>query len=140
MLTITIPGPPHGQGRPRAVNRGRFAGVYERGEDRSWKAYAAQLYQSAMQGRAPLAGPLQVEIVAIWACPKSARKCDKAMRRPRVGKPDWDNIGKAACDAGNGILWFDDAQIASATVTRYVGAEGEPPLVKLTVYEWGEQF
>jgi Holliday junction resolvase RusA-like endonuclease len=38
-------------------------------------------------------------------------------------KPDWDNYAKLVCDALNGIVWRDDAQIISAVVTKsYVPA------------------
>ena len=136
-LHVVIPGQPHGMGRPRAVIRGKHAGVYERPEDASWKAYASALYQSAMFSQlhpcTPLAGPVAVWIVAVWACPKSAKKADRCRQRPRVGKPDADNIAKAVCDAGNGVLWVDDAQVVELHVTRFVAAEGGAPRVEVTV-------
>lgn len=79
------------------------------------------------------AHPVAVEILAVWPCPKSARKADKLVQRPRVGKPDADNIAKAVCDAGNGVLWLDDAQVAELHVRRIVGREGEAPRVEVVV-------
>lgn len=138
---VVIPGLPHGQGRPRAVRRGAFVGVHERPEDRSWKSYAQGCYQRALfdargylRAAPPLfLGAVRVVIEATWACPKSARKADRARRRPRVGKPDCDNLAKAVLDAGNGVLWGDDAQVAELIVRRWVGVEGEAPRVEVTV-------
>lgn len=136
-LKVVIPGLPHGQGRPRAVRRGAFVGVHERPEDKSWKAYASGLYQQAIQASEwrswPFGGPLAVTISAVWPCPKSAKKADRARQRWRVGKPDADNIAKAVCDAGNGVLWGDDSQVAVLSVSRIVGREGDYPRVEVTV-------
>jgi Holliday junction resolvase RusA-like endonuclease len=141
IFRCTIPGLPHGQGRPRAVRRGAFVGVHERPEDRSWKAYAQGCYQQALfRGAHLVAGPpplffdpVRVEIEATWPCPKSAKKADRARRRPRVGKPDCDNLAKAVLDAANGVLWVDDAQVAELVVRRWVGVEGEAPRVEVRV-------
>jgi Holliday junction resolvase RusA-like endonuclease len=122
--------------------------VYERPEDGNWKSYAQGCYHAAAtvwrdvnfaeSGSAqwPLFhGAVEVEILAVWPCPKSARKADRAIQRPRVGKPDADNLAKAVLDAGNGLLYLDDAQVAELHVRRIVGREGEAPRVEVTVRE-----
>lgn len=38
------------------------------------------------------------------------------------GKPDWDNAAGTVSDAGNGILYRDDAQIVFAMVSRVLAA------------------
>jgi len=79
---------------------------------------------------------VEVEILAVFPCPQRFRK--KAlpiMRRPFTGFRDWDNIAKAVCDAGNGLLYGDDRQIFRGTVTRVYGEPDEPPHVRVVVRE-----
>lgn len=38
--------------------------------------------------------------------------------RADLGKPDWDNLGKLACDALNGIAFKDDSQVDMGAVTK----------------------
>lgn len=134
-LHVVIPGVPHGQGRPRACVRGNHASVYERGEDKSWKAYAQDLMRRALLFTPAylFEGPVSVQILAVWPCPKSARKVEKLQQRWRVGKPDADNIAKAVCDAANGVLWIDDAQVAELRVLRIIGTAAEAPRVEVLV-------
>lgn len=133
MIHVTIPGLPHGQGRPRAVRRGAFVGVHERPEDSNWKHYAQAHYREAMAGRAPYECAVHVSIFAVWPQPKATRKAERGFRIWRVGKPDADNLAKAVLDAGNGVLWLDDAQVAELIVRRVVGAQGEAPRVMVEV-------
>lgn len=44
-------------------------------------------------------------------------------------KPDWDNIGKAVCDALNGIAYKDDSQVVSANVYKVWASDGLPKVV-----------
>lgn len=122
-LTITIPGEPCAQGRGRAVRMGNTVRVIDPAKSRSWKGVAAVFMQ---QGRnaagvfAPLDGPLDVTVVATWLTLKSASK-----KNPPVFKttrPDGDNVLKAVLDAGNGILWADDACCVRLTVEKRYGA------------------
>ena len=132
-MTITIPGEPCAQGRGRAVRMGNTVRVIDPAKSRSWKGVAAVFMQ---QGRnaagvfAPLDGPLDVTVVATWLTLKSASK-----RNPPVFKttrPDGDNVLKAVLDAGNGILWADDACCVRLTVEKRYGAV---PSVAVTIKE-----
>ena len=38
--------------------------------------------------------------------------------RADLGKPDWDNIGKAVCDALNGVAYKDDSQASIGSVEK----------------------
>lgn len=137
MISLAIPGSPHGQGRPRAVRRGGFVSVYERPEDKEWKEYARQHYAIAMKGKLAFEGPVRVVIVAFWPQPASARKAERPFRKWRVGKPDCDNVAKAVLDAANGLVWNDDAQVAELRVYRIVGREGEAPRIEIVVDDAG---
>jgi Holliday junction resolvase RusA-like endonuclease len=81
----------------------------------------------------PLEGPLSVYVLAVFPCPKSDHK--KRHIQPRKwhtkATGDLDNIAKAVLDAGNGVLWEDDRQIAALQLAKIVGAQHEPPRVEL---------
>ena len=59
--------------------------------------------------------------------PKSVSKAERA-RREKIGwfpqKPDLDNLEKAVLDAGNGILWKDDALVVVKTACKIYGEHG----------------
>ena len=70
-----------------------------------------------------MTGALNVIITEFRAIPKSWSKrkhiaANMGDIRPTT-KPDWDNIGKAVCDALNGLVWKDDSQIVHATTEKY---------------------
>jgi Holliday junction resolvase RusA-like endonuclease len=114
--------------------------VTDPGQSRSWKAYAVGLYRAELAARgiaAPLFGhgvAVAVELTAIFSCPRSQyRKREPRQSREHTGRPDVDNLLKAALDAGNGVLWMDDSQVSEAVVRKVVGAQEQPPLVVLTL-------
>lgn len=119
MIEIELAGVPVGKGRPRFVKATGRAFTPEktvRFEDRL--SIAAQI---AMAGRAPLDGPLEVEIEIRMPVPlsKPKRWREAALAgtiRP-TKKPDWDNFAKTV-DALNMIVWVDDAQIVDGRVRK----------------------
>lgn len=140
MIRVEIPGEPHSQTRPRmrVVHAGgkSFAHTYEAKGSRDWKATAQEHMRRVMEAakQQPITGAARVRILAIFACPTSKHR--KTAPRPREwyrGQKDWDNIGKAVCDAANGVLWIDDRQVAIGEVRAIVGAQGEAPRVILRV-------
>jgi len=80
-----------------------------------------------MRGRAPISGPVTVNIIAVFPVPVSWPKWkqDAAYNDQlhHTAKPDEDNVGKAAKDAMNGIAWDDDAQVVSSRVDKRYGQE-----------------
>jgi Holliday junction resolvase RusA-like endonuclease len=77
---------------------------------------------------------LVVLIQARYSCPRSEhRKRDPRPARWHTGRGDSDNVAKAVLDAGTGVLWVDDAQVSRLVVTKWVGAQGEPPQVVVNV-------
>lgn len=122
-ISFAYSGIPRGKGRPRHTRAGRVftpstTRAYER--DLAWHAAAA------MRGREPLQGPLSVALTAIMPVPRSwpakRRRAALAGDLMPTGRPDLDNQIKAL-DAGNGILWGDDAQIVRITAEKRYGAE-----------------
>lgn len=136
MIYIEIPGEPIGQGRPRAtVGKNGKPRVYSPKTSSQWRARAAFFMKQAMAK--PFEGPVRLAIDAIFALPKSLqrKKNPRIHRSPCTKKPDFDNIAKAVCDAGNGILFLDDSQVCDCRVRKFYGAQGEAPVVWIAIEE-----
>ena len=79
-----------------------------------------------MADQPPLEGPLAISVIATLPIPKSwsgrkKRLAAAGLIRP-AGKPDADNLLKAAGDGLNAIVWRDDSQIVDARVRKVYGA------------------
>jgi Holliday junction resolvase RusA-like endonuclease len=120
-IVVTIPGPPVAKGRPRMTRTGR---AYTPARTRAAEGYMRHAI-SAQVGQPLLTGPLAVSVISILPIPASWPKKKQADAAASVirptGKPDADNLGKAVCDAANGLLWHDDGQIVVLTVTKAYG-------------------
>ena len=122
-LIVVINGEPVAQGRGRAIRFGDSVRVIDPKKSRSWKAMAALVMQQARRAQGvwhPLEGALDVTVVATWQTLKSAPKKNPPVWK--VTRPDGDNVLKAVLDAGNGILWADDACCVRLTVEKRYGA------------------
>ena len=139
MLTVKIPGKPRPHGRPRARKQGNHVRMYTDPKDMDWRGVAQVHMLAALGVQRPafvLSEPVALTIEAVFPCPASDhRKRTPAPRRwhAKSRNNDTDNIAKAVMDAGNGILWQDDAQVASLTVRKYVAAQGEAAYTRVTV-------
>lgn len=139
MILVTIPGEPVGQGRPRAAVIAGKPRIYSPKASSEWRAKAS--YYMREQAKAyttsPYAGPVSVEIEAVFTLPKS--KCRKknpvTERTACTKKPDFDNIAKAVCDAANGILFVDDSQVFECLIVKLYGRQDEAPFVRVKVFE-----
>jgi Holliday junction resolvase RusA-like endonuclease len=119
MITITIPGEPVAQGRPRTTRTGH---VYDPKKSRDFKT-RVWLAAKEKQPETLLEGPLKVEIDIYKSIPVSWSKNKKAaamagIKRP-TGKPDVDNYVKSCCDGMNGVIWVDDSQIVELLVRKW---------------------
>lgn len=115
-LAIVLPGDPITQLRPRfARHKGGVRTYSPQNDDKNtvrWKLRAR------MVGVDPLEGPLILSIVCVIKRPKSREKLKEVYV---MVKPDYDNLAKWIGDVGNGILWYDDAQIVSGVTTKIYG-------------------
>lgn len=122
-IEFTIPGVPHGKERPR-FTKNKIA--YTPSKTKDYEKLVAWAYQSEAHG-AKLSGAIRVDIVAVYPVPHSWSKKKQAeaiaSRILPTVKPDWDNIGKAVCDALNGVAYRDDAAITDATFCKRYGAK-----------------
>jgi Holliday junction resolvase RusA-like endonuclease len=127
MINLTIPGAPTGKGRPRFAIRGGFARAYTPEKTASYESLVKLAAADAMQSSAPFTHPVRVTIHATFAPPASwsEKKRNTAIAetngiRP-AKKPDADNIAKIICDAMNGIVYRDDAQVVTLCVEKRYG-------------------
>lgn len=135
-LVVTIPGEPVAQGRGRAFRVGNGIRMFDPAKSRGWKRVAAVFMAQARNAAgvyAPLDGPLDVAVVATWATLKSAPKKNPPVYK--VSRPDGDNVLKAVLDAGNGILWADDAMCVRLSVEKRYGAV---PSVRIEINRVGD--
>jgi Holliday junction resolvase RusA-like endonuclease len=108
--------------------------VYDPAKSREWKRWAAVCYAAAMRKakRVEMDGPISFTVTAFFRCPRACRD-PHSIRK--ITLPDCDNLAKSAMDAGNGILYVDDAQVAELHVYKWYGYPGQEPFVEVTVRE-----
>jgi Holliday junction resolvase RusA-like endonuclease len=136
-FSVAIDG--RGKGRPKFTSRGGFARAYTDAKTRTYEATIKEAGKAAMAmaGLEPLHGAVVLKVRVRRPILKSANKTQKALMlldriRP-VSKPDWDNYGKAVCDALNGVAYHDDAQIVHGTVTKIYA---EAPGIDIVIEPW----
>jgi len=119
-VSITIPGDPVGKGRPRFF-RGR---AVTPAKTRAYELAIRAAGEKAVRehGRFNDAQPLRIRVEARMPIPPSwsAHKRQQAVSqslRP-TGKPDCDNLLKAAADGLNGVLYRDDAQLVETSIVK----------------------
>lgn len=120
-ITIELPTRAVPQPRHRATRGGRMY-LPSSAPVRAFKA--ALIAAAKVRFRKPLAGPVRVEITALFRRPDSHLT---SRGEPRKGAPsfpgrnlgDLDNHAKAILDALNGIAWDDDAQVVDLRVSKH---------------------
>ena len=122
-VSFVVPGKARGKQRPRATRQGR---VYTPAETVNAEAYIKMLATQAMDGAAPMDGPLWMLVKVDVAVPASwsRKRTELALigELMPTSKPDLDNIVKLYADALNGVVYLDDKQIIDLTVRKSFGA------------------
>jgi Holliday junction resolvase RusA-like endonuclease len=128
-----VAGIPAPKGSARAIKRGGFAVLVASGSDankraiKSWDQAVALAAKAAMAGRAPLTGPIRLDVVFYMPRPPSVT------RRHHTVKPDRDKLLRCLCDSLTGIAWVDDAQVVDGkTAKAYDEATGGGAHVVIT--------
>lgn len=118
-ITIIIPGRPAAWQRARSNGKVRF----DSPEQSRNKLTIGQIGAAAMAGRPPLECAVEVMVAAYWQWPKSMSEKKRRVYGSQyfTARPDGDNIMKLLGDALNGIVWRDDAQIVTATISKRYG-------------------
>lgn len=143
LLRVEIPGIPVGQGRPRAARRkdgtGReYVAMLDPEKSVEWKARASYWMNAARVAGGVLglwSRQLSVTVVAYFPRPAGMRAAIHGASPWRPSRPDADNLGKATLDAGNGVLWADDAQVVRLVVEKRYAPEGKAPHVSVEIAE-----
>jgi len=117
-ITFIIPGKPFGKQRPRATRAGR---MYTPAETVAFERIVGQIAMEHFPQ--PLAGPIALEIIAVFAPPDSwsKKKVADHLHRPHTQKPDSDNCLKAILDGLNRVAFADDAQVSQITFRKSWG-------------------
>lgn len=120
-LTFFVPGIPAGKGRPRFSRKSGRA--YTPAKTANYESLIALAGSEAMDGRDLYDGPLSIKVTATFPIPASWSAKRKALALYHTGRPDADNIAKAAGDALNGIVWRDDSQLARISISKVYGSQ-----------------
>lgn len=121
LLTFFIEGEPKAQPRVKAFMRGKHAGVYTPKSADAWKAQV----RMAWGAREPLVGPVRLQLT--FRMPRPKRLKASEVRVPHTATPDWDNLGKAVCDAlTDAGAWIDDACVYCSSVVKRYADPGQP--------------
>jgi Holliday junction resolvase RusA-like endonuclease len=129
-VVIVVPGEPKGKGRPRFS---RFGHAYTPEATRIYEASVAYCAKRAMAGRAWVLDPVCMSVDAFFGIRPSwtkQKKADALCGALRPGKPDWDNVGKLASDALNGIAYRDDSQVVECCVRKFYS---NTPMLRIMV-------
>ena len=103
--------------RPKPKQRPRFAGhAYTPAETQKYEERIA--YEVYRQGATKMQGPIFISIGFFYKRPKRMKNPERHTKRP-----DLDNLIKGVLDALNGVLWDDDAQIASLDADKWYAEE-----------------
>ena len=140
-FTITIPGEPISQGRPRFARQGNYVKAYDPKKSRQGKEAVRFFVAEKMESEhwLLLEGPLHMRGQFGIKLPTSQeRKRTPVPRKWRTKKPDLDNLVKLVKDACSGIVYLDDNQIVKVSAEKIQCAQGEKPFTKIQFTEMDE--
>ena len=135
-MKFTIPGEPHGKGRPRVVRNGSFTRTFTPEKTATYENLVKLEFQRQCPTLWIPSGPIQMNIMAYFPILKSDSKrkrqdkIDGLIRPTKV--PDTDNIAKIVADSLNGMAYTDDSQIVSMAIEKYYA---ETPRVEVEITE-----
>lgn len=126
VLVFVIPGDPVAKGRPRVSTAGGFARAFTPKRTRVYESIVRDAAVRAVAdagGAWPLAGPVRVELLAVFRRPgRLFRRKDPDGVVLHDRRPDLDNVIKAVLDGMDGAgVWQDDAQVAEVTARKVYG-------------------
>jgi len=121
-ISFFVPGTPVAKGRPKFARRGKFTTAYTPEKTATYETLVGWHAGGVMSGSKPHDGAVEVHMVANMPIPASTtKKIREAIvlgSYPHLKRPDMDNIGKAATDGMNGIVYLDDSQIVYMTARK----------------------
>jgi Holliday junction resolvase RusA-like endonuclease len=126
-VQFTIPGKPSAWQRVQSFVDKKTAKVVRRNpkDMKAAQETIAWAARAAMGSNPPMAGPLRLEILCVYAIPPSwpawKREAAAAGQVWKTTVPDNDNLAKQVGDALNGVAYGDDAQVVRTSVGKRYG-------------------
>ena len=107
----------------------------------TWKQRIVAAIEHQYAGGRQLVGPIGLTV--LFLLPRPERLNSKPRSRVQLpayevwhtSKPDCDNLVKALKDAGKGLLWRDDCEVAEEIVRKGFHARGGAPLALVEIRE-----
>lgn len=127
-ISLHIPGQPVPKLRHRVVRRGKKLQAITPEKTRTYEATIAAV--ALTKGHWVMAGPLRVEIVAVFARPQRIKA---EGRTPHDKRPDLDNVVKSIIDGLS--RHFDDGQVVELRAEKFYAARGEEPHTTIRISE-----
>ena len=133
-INFIIDGKPTPWKRPRRNRNAYFSSQ----EQRDIKNTIAGLAVESMKGngftKAPEGCPLIMEVYAYFEMPKSWSKKKRRAQEDNIyhtQTPDGDNIAKLIKDALNGVVYHDDRQVSSLSVSKFWSLDPSKTIVNI---------
>lgn len=112
-ISFIVPGPPTPKERPKLNKFGRAVTPEK---TLAAERRVEEITTSAMDGREPFFGPIRLFVTMVFETPSSWNKQERedaiSGLMPHVSTPDMDNVEKMVCDGMNGVVYYDDSQVA----------------------------
>lgn len=131
MIQFSVPGQPKPLQRARVGRRGAHAAMYDPEANVTNKATVGFYAKKAMGKKPLMTGPLRLRVFFCLEKPKSKIRKNSDPHPHPDSRPDLDNMIKLVCDALNGIVWKDDAQVVMIAAYKLWADKTGP---KTTVY------
>ncbi len=138
-FTVDCVPEPWRRGNPRMING--YLRVLKPAKSRIYAEFIAGQARRAMRGLPPMKSPCEVTIRFGFEHAHSTwRKREPLPAAPHIGKNgyDVDNLAKAVLDAMNDVVYEDDSQVQSLTVSKRIVPQGQRPFIEVAVIECGE--
>ncbi len=119
-IEFTVPGPSIPE-RKRSYRAGKFTCRVDTPDAKDYKNHVKACAAIAMAGRAPIEGPVSLEVTVSRLRPKSL---PKRVTLPTT-RPDIENNVKLISDGLTGIVFRDDAQIVRLIASKQFGVIAE---------------
>ena len=136
-IEFFVPGQPKTAGSKRAFMRPgmKFPVIVDdckKGKD--WRGDVKRFASESFNGSELLTGPLSVSLTFIMPRPKHHHRANGQLKETapllHTSKPDVLKMARAVEDALTGVVWKDDAQIATEVLTKRYG---EKPGCKVSI-------
>ena len=132
VVAFTVYGEPAPQGsKTVAKSKGKTWVREDNRKTEPWRNAVAAAAVEAMDGQAPIAGPVELEVIFVFARPKAHYRTGKRAGELKPSaphyaakQPDADKLVRAIGDAITGIVVVDDAAIVKLRAEKHFGSPG----------------